>query len=50
MTFISRFYISRAQRVSGKNEQLTHSPWRWAAEAWGQMHYAAASVKAGPGW
>jgi len=28
MRFISRFYWSRAQGVSGKNEQTTRTPWR----------------------
>jgi len=37
MTFIGRFYISRAQRVSGKNEQPTHLPWRGLPEARGPM-------------
>jgi len=30
MRFISRFYISRAHGVSGKNEQPSQLPWRGA--------------------
>jgi len=47
MTFLLN---SKAQGVSGKNEQSTQTPWRGAPEAWGpmQLHWLH-RIKAGPG-
>jgi len=42
MRFISRFYNSRVQGVSGENEQPAQTAWR--GSPWGPGPNAAASV------